>query len=72
MLMTPRQQIRGLRAAIRHLDLAIDQRKAELVEQQTGLQEGEVEDEEIITLYEMRKQFQADLDRILKEHPGLA
>jgi hypothetical protein len=65
--MTPRQQIRGLRVALKHLDQKIDQRKAELANQPPA-----PDDEEIIMLCEMRKQFQADLDQILKDHPELA
>ena len=61
---TPAQQIKGLERAIRELDQQINQREAELVDQQSALHDGELDDPEIVALYGMRKQFQADLDRL--------
>jgi hypothetical protein len=72
MLTTPAQQVEGLRQEIRDLDLEIEQCKAELVEQQFGLDEDGLHDPVIIALYDGRKQRQGELDQLLKNHPELA
>jgi len=43
---TPAQQIEGLEQAIRELDQQIDQREAELVDQQSALHDGKLDDPE--------------------------
>jgi hypothetical protein len=63
-LLTPAQQAANLRQAISELDAQIDQRKTEMVESQTGMLDGELDDDEIVALHGMRKKLQADLDRL--------
>jgi hypothetical protein len=63
--MGKKTEIEKLEADLRRLDREYENRKLALVTLQMGMSaDGRVEDEELITLYEMRKKFQARLDSL--------
>jgi|SRR5579872_1873453 len=56
-------EIQKLEQQIKQLDEQIEDRKSELVEAQVGVrEEGQLEDEELISLYGQRKKLGRDLD----------
>lgn len=60
---TPDQQIENLEAALSELNARIETREGELVAAQTGVLDGEVNDLELIGLYELRRKFLKELEK---------
>lgn len=58
---SPEQQIESLKAAIRELDAKIEAREGELVAAQVGVIDGEINDLELIGLYELGRKFLKEL-----------
>jgi len=55
--LTPEEQLVNLKLAISELDAKIEAREGELVAAQVGMMDGEVDDLELIGLYELRRKF---------------